>query len=73
MDDGWWMMDGGWWWRGRWRDDDEGEDDDDDGSCRPEGRVAASLTAIGDEIILQGGYDPVTKETYDETWVLNDE
>jgi hypothetical protein len=49
----------------------EDDDDDDDDSCRPEGRVAASLTAIGDEIILQGGYDPVTKETYDQTWVLS--
>jgi len=36
----------------------------------PEGRVAASLNAVGDEVILQGGWDPVSKETYDKTWVL---
>ena len=40
------------------------------GDSSPEGRVAASLTTVGDEFCLQGGWDPVSKETYDQTWVL---
>ena len=55
-----------------WKKIAVGGGDDDDDSCRPEGRVAASLTAIGDGIVLQGGWDPVTKETYDQTWILSD-
>lgn len=37
----------------------------------PEARIAASLTPLGpDEFLLQGGYDPTTKVTYEEPWVL---
>jgi len=38
----------------------------------PDGRVAASLSPIGDSsFLLQGGFDPLTKTTFDEPWVLN--
>ena len=39
----------------------------------PEGRVAASLAAVGDDIVLQGGWDPLSKDTYgDKTWILKE-
>ena len=44
--------------------------DDEDGL--PEGRVAASLSPIGpSSFLLQGGYDPLTKTTFDEPWILD--
>ena len=49
--------------------------DDEEGVC-PEGRTAASLTATpSGEIVLQGGWDPITKKTYGGpsgggTWIL---
>lgn len=37
----------------------------------PEARIAASLTSIGsDEFLLQGGYDPTSKEVFGEPWLL---
>lgn len=37
----------------------------------PEARIAATLTLIGDKnFLLQGGYDPTNKETYEAPWVL---
>jgi len=39
---------------------------------RPEGRVAASLNKLGDgRFLLQGGYDPVSKATFEEPWILS--
>lgn len=38
----------------------------------PEGRVAASLCPIGPStFLLQGGFDPLTKTTFDEPWILS--
>jgi hypothetical protein len=41
----------------------------------PEARLAASLTCIygegGKRLLLQGGYDSVSKETFGEPWVLS--
>lgn len=37
----------------------------------PDGRMAASLNRLGDgRFLLQGGYDSVTKATFEEPWVL---
>ena len=39
---------------------------------KPGGRVAASLSPTGDSsFLLQGGYDPLTKTTFDEPWIIN--
>lgn len=41
----------------------------------PEPRLAASLTCIftegGNRMLLQGGYDSTTKETFGESWILS--
>jgi len=38
----------------------------------PEARIAASLTPVGSEsFLLQGGYDPQSKGTYEAPWVLS--
>jgi hypothetical protein len=43
-----------------------------DAADKPDGRVAASLSPIGpSSFLLQGGYNPLTKTTYDEPWVLS--
>lgn len=41
-------------------------------SIMPKGRVAASLSPLpdGQSFLLQGGWDPKSKDTYDEPWVL---
>ncbi|KAL7537661.1 hypothetical protein ACHAWF_005866 [Thalassiosira exigua] len=40
---------------------------------RPEGRLAASLSCLGDgRYLLQGGYDPVSKSTFEEPWILSE-
>jgi hypothetical protein len=37
----------------------------------PEARIAATLTALGSgEFLLQGGYDPTSKGTYEAPWLL---
>ncbi len=36
-------------------------------SYMPEGRVASSLNKLGDSLILQGGWSPSTKETFEDT------
>jgi len=41
-------------------------------NTRPEGRLAASLNRLGeDRFLLQGGYDSVSKETFEEAWILS--
>jgi hypothetical protein len=43
-----------------------------DAAEKPGGRVAATLSPIGpSSFLLQGGYDPVTKTTFDEPWGLD--
>jgi len=43
-----------------------------DSDNRPEGRVAASLNCIGNgRFLLQGGYDPVLKATFEKPWILS--
>eukprot|EP00581_Thalassiosira_minuscula_P013730 CAMPEP_0183729418 /NCGR_PEP_ID=MMETSP0737-20130205/30220_1 /TAXON_ID=385413 /ORGANISM="Thalassiosira miniscula, Strain CCMP1093" /LENGTH=329 /DNA_ID=CAMNT_0025961595 /DNA_START=147 /DNA_END=1136 /DNA_ORIENTATION=+ len=38
---------------------------------KPEGRVAASLNVLGEgKFLLQGGYDPVSKATFEQPWIL---
>ena len=41
----------------------------------PEARLAATLTCIygegGKRLLLQGGYDSTSKETFGEPWVLS--
>mmetsp|Transcript_22538 Transcript_22538/g.33298 ORF Transcript_22538/g.33298 Transcript_22538/m.33298 type:complete len:331 (-) Transcript_22538:164-1156(-) len=37
---------------------------------KPAGRVAASLSPIGSSFLLQGGYDPISKCTFEEPWIL---
>lgn len=38
----------------------------------PEGRVAASLSPLaGGKFVLQGGWDPTTKSTFDTPWILD--
>lgn len=37
----------------------------------PDGRMAASLNRLSDgRFLLQGGYDSVTKSTFEEPWIL---
>ncbi|KAL7524533.1 LOW QUALITY PROTEIN: hypothetical protein ACHAXR_002039 [Thalassiosira sp. AJA248-18] len=39
---------------------------------KPEGRLAASLNCLdGGRLLLQGGYDPVAKATFEEPWILS--
>lgn len=39
---------------------------------QPEGRVAASLNDLGGgRFLLQGGYDPVSKSTFEQPWILS--
>jgi len=50
-------------------------DNNDNQSITPDGRLAASLTATtSEELVLQGGYDPISKKTYGAggrgTWIL---
>lgn len=41
------------------------------GAAKPDGRVAATLSPIGpSSFLLQGGYDPLKKTTFDEPWVI---
>lgn len=41
---------------------------------RPEARIAASLNSLGDgRFLMQGGYDPTTKSTFEEPWTLSKE
>ena len=53
------------------------DENDDEGNKdlkfqMPEGRVAGSLSTIGQSsFLLQGGYDPLTKTTFEEPWILN--
>mmetsp|Transcript_31846 Transcript_31846/g.48121 ORF Transcript_31846/g.48121 Transcript_31846/m.48121 type:complete len:333 (+) Transcript_31846:37-1035(+) len=37
---------------------------------KPDGRVAASLSPVGSSFLLQGGYDPLAKCTFDAPWIL---
>lgn len=42
-----------------------------DTPVKPEGRVAASFCLIGSScFLLQGGYDPLGKKTFEEPWIL---
>jgi hypothetical protein len=38
----------------------------------PQARIAATLTPLGsNDFLLQGGYDPTTKETFEAPWMLS--
>jgi hypothetical protein len=45
-----------------------------DTKTSPEGRVAATICALGDgTFLMQGGYDPISKSTFEEPWVLKEQ
>merc|ERR1712232_1446973 len=63
------VLDGG--KKARWTKVEE-PSETDEGTIKPEGRVAASLSPIGpSSYLLQGGFDPLTKMTFNEPWVIN--